>query len=260
MADRILGYEVASPEQQRKTALALIGGACLLAVLLFFGFSMISRWETSGRQQAMATITHFDTKCRYVVRNVGRRVSYYDHTGYIDCPTAHAVAEQNNNPLGQVQTHTVAAIEFMTADGRQVQANVMLRTSTPDAVGRQVEILYRTDKPTDVKEFTKIATLTAKSLAPEQEATTETLAPRKPRASDNYSPSTIRWIGTVVLIVMLFIAYFAITRFFRLIKWLVFGPADNRKPPAPTTTGAPAARLGSATRRPRPAGLRQRPA
>ena len=99
-----------SPEQQRKTALAIFGVIGAIAIGGLSVLFLISHWEQSGRQQVLATVASFETKCRYVVRNLSKRTSYYDHTGYIECAEAQAVADANNNPLGSVQRRTMADV------------------------------------------------------------------------------------------------------------------------------------------------------
>ena len=117
MANTFLGYEIASPERQRKTALAIVGVVCAVALGGILTLFLVAQGRHSGREQAVATIAAFETKCRYVVRNLGRRVSYYDHTGLIDCDRAHEVARANDSVLGSVQRVTVAVVDFTAISG-----------------------------------------------------------------------------------------------------------------------------------------------
>ncbi len=165
MANTILGYEIASAEQQKKTALAILGFIGVIAIGGGIAAFTIAGFEQSGRQQALATVLSYDTKCRYVVRNLSKRVSYYDHTGYIGCAKAHRVARQNDNSLGSVQQRTVARIRFTTLDSQQVRTSVALYGDKPVSVGKQVEILYRTDNPNDATQFKNIALFGKKSIA-----------------------------------------------------------------------------------------------
>lgn len=232
MANTIFGYEVASPEQQRKTALAVAAFMAVMAVAIIVVFFLISHWEQAGRKQTLATITNYETKCRYVVRNIGKRVSYYDHTGYIGCKAAREVADANNNPLGSVQRRTFAAIEFTTDEGVRVRSRVNLDKQAPEAVGEQVEILYRVDKPDDVKEFVRVPLFGKKSIAPKSKlvsarSRTDTVAPKKQRFSDTASESTKFWIGLTALLIMALTAFWLLKRLYRLLKWLAFGSREE---------------------------------
>ncbi|MDH3742876.1 MAG: hypothetical protein OER56_14895 [Hyphomicrobiales bacterium] len=263
MTNTILGYEVASPEQQRKTALAILGVIGAIAIGGLSILFLISHWEQSGRHQVLATIDSFETKCRYVVRNLSKRVSYYDHTGYIDCDEAQAVADANNNALGSVQRRTMAAVDFNTIEGEIVHTTVALHGDVPVSVGQQVEILYRTDDPSDAVEFNKIPIFGRDSVAP----TTETVAPaealqdaetaQSPKAlpepatpqrrpSDSVSESTKMWIGLGGLLAMILVGLWLIRCAYRAVRWLIAGNQSD-KSAQPDVTQPPAARISAVT-------------
>ncbi len=243
MAKTILGYEVASPEQQRKTALALLAFVGITAIAGMGVLFMISHWEQSGRQQAIAVIESFETKCRYVVRNISKRVSYYDHTGYIGCAEAHAVAKSNNNSLGSVQHRTVAIVNYRTQQGRDIRTSVVLTDSKEFKVGQKLEILYETDRPMEASEFNSIPLFGKKSIAepeesvppaqhemPERSVAGADQAPAeepKSRPSDSLSDSTKFWIGLTFILVMLAAAIWILRLTYRLVKFLIFGSADT---------------------------------
>ena len=252
MANTFLGYAVASPERQRKTALAVIGVVCALAVAGMLALFFISRGQHSGRELALATITAFETKCRYVVRNISRRASYYDHTGLIDCDRAHEVARANDSVLGSVQSVTVAVVDFTALDGSKVRSHVELSRKEPFAVGEKVDVLYRIDDPRDLREHVQLPLGFGKrSIAPQPESAgkADIAAPAKPRPSDAYSKSTLLWVGLATLVVGVLLAYWLIRGLYRAIRWLV-GPGELMQPIAPVNI-APIARgrLEHATRR-----------
>jgi len=274
MANTILGYEVASPEQQRKTALAILGFVGVMAIAGIGILLLISHWEQSGRQQAIAKIVSFETKCRYVVRNIGKRVSYYDHTGYIGCSQARAVANANNHPLGRVQQRTLAVVDFKTTEGAQLRTNVALHGDARYSVGQQVEILYRTENPRDVSEFKDIPLFGKDSLAPAPEAaapapeaapsvtiaptaeveqvageTTEATA-QKPPASETVSESTKFWIGLVAFVVMVLVALWFARLVYRMVKRLIFGPRNDISAGPAASQPISSARMSAVTRRP----------
>ena len=267
MANTILGYEVASPEQQRKTALAILGFVGVMAIAGIGLLLLISHWEQSGRQQAIAKIVSFETKCRYVVRNIGKRVSYYDHTGYIGCSQARAVANANKHPLGSVQQRTLAVVDFKTAEGAQLRTNVALHGDARYSVGQQVEILYRTDNPRDVSEFKDIPLFGKDSLAPAPEAAPSvTTAPtaeveqvagetaeataQKPPASETVSESTKFWIGLVALVVMVLVALWFARLVYRMVKRLIFGPRNDISARPAASQPISSARMSAVTRQP----------
>ena len=238
MAKTIFGYEVASPEQQRKTALALLAFVGITAIAGMGVLFMISHWEQSGRQQAIAVIESFETKCRYVVRNISKRVSYYDHTGYIGCAEAHAVAKSNDNPLGSVQYRTVAIVKYSTQSGRDIRTSVVLTDNTTFQVGQKIEILYEIDRPMEASEFNSIPLFGKKSIAepektappaqqtaPEQSVASADPAAEEPKArpSDSLSDNTKFWIGLTFILLMLAAAIWIIRLIYRLIKFLIFG-------------------------------------
>ena len=258
MTKTILGYEVASPEQQRKTALVILGVIGAMAIAGVVVLFLISHWEQSGRQQALATVVSFETKCRYVVRNISRRVSYYDHTGYIGCAEAQSVADANDNSLGSVQRLTTTAVEFLTPEGRQVRTSVALHGDVQISVGGQVEILYRTDNPTDAVEFNKIALFGKDSIAPATttapaaetvqvpETISKPVTPER-RPSNSFSKTTNFWIGLSALLLMALAAFWLVRRVFRAIKWLVAGN-QRGKSSQPDPTQVLAARMSAVTR------------
>ena len=255
MANTFLGYAVASPERQRKTALAIIGVVCALAVAGMLALFFISRGQHSGRELALATITAFETKCRYVVRNISRRVSYYDHTGLIDCDRAHEVAQANDSVLGSVRRTTVAVVDFTALDGSKIRSHVELSRKEPFSIGEQVDVLYRIDDPRDLREHVQLPLGFGKrSIAPQPEnhvssGRADIAAPAKPRPSDAYSKSTLLWIGLATLVVGVLLAYWLIRGLYRAIRWLVV-PGDSMQPIAPVSA-APIARgrLEHVTRR-----------
>jgi hypothetical protein len=254
MANTFLGYAVASPERQRKTALAIIGVVCALAVAGILALFFISRGQHSGRELALATIAAFETKCRYVVRNISRRVSYYDHTGLIDCDRAHEVAQANDSILGSVQRTTVAVVDFTALDGSKVRSHVELSRKEPFAIGEQVDVLYRIDDPRDLREHVRLPLGFGKrSITPQHDQVSsgvaDIAAPAKPRPSDAYSKSTLLWIGLATLVVGIVLAYWLIRGLYRVVRWLVV-PSDSMQPIAPANA-APIARgrLEHATRR-----------
>jgi hypothetical protein len=253
MAKTILGYEVASPERQRKTALALIGVVVVLLVAGAIALFSMSRGQHAGREQAMATVTGFEAKCRYVVRNISRRASYYDHTGYIDCDTAQQVARDNDSVLGSVQRATLAAVEFTARDGSTIRSHVELSRKEPVSVGERVEILYRTDDPTDLREYFRLPLGFVKSSIAPQPESKSPLAEKdaaRPRPSDAYSGTTLMWVGIATLIVGALLAYFLIKGLYRAVVWLVRAPGGAAQPPGPVTAAAIGrGRLEAATRR-----------
>ena len=196
MANTFLGYEVASPERQRKTALAIIGVVCAVAVGGMLALYFISRGQHSGREQVLATITAFETKCRYVVRNIGRRVTYYDHTGLIDCDRADDVAQANDSVLGSVRSVTVAVVDLIALDGSKVRSHVELSRKEPFSIGEQVEVLYRVDDPRDLREYVRLPLGFGKSsIAPQcrpaelGESTTSSLSSMLRGTSPKVRPS-----------------------------------------------------------------------
>jgi hypothetical protein len=255
MANTLLGYEIASPERQRRTALVIIGVVCAVALGGILALFIISRGQHSGREQAVATIAAFETKCRYVVRNISRRASYYDHTGLIDCDRAHEVAQANNSVLGSVQSVTVAVVDFTALDGAKVRSHVELSRKEPFSVGEQVEVLYRIDDPRDLREYVRLPLGFGKrSIAPQSEnhapsGKADIAAPAKPRPSDSYSKSTLTWIGLATLVVGILLACWLIRGLYRVIRWLVV-PRESIVP-VTRVSAAPVARerVEHATRR-----------
>jgi hypothetical protein len=247
MANTLLGYEVASPERQRKTALAVIAVVCAVALGGVLTLFFVSQRQHSGREQAVATITAFETRCRYVVRNIGRRVSYYDHTGLIDCDRAHEVAQANDSVLGSVRSVTVAVVDFTALDGSKVRSHVELSRKEPFAIGEQVEVLYRVDDPRDLREYVRLPLGFGKtSIAPQPEnhvssGKADIAAPAKPRPSDSYSKSTLTWIGLATLVVGILLAYWLIRGLYRVTRWLVV-PSESIEPITPASA-APIARV-----------------
>ncbi len=274
MAGTIFGYEIASPEKQRNTALAILGFVVAIVIGGVAAMFFMSSAQHAGREQALATVNAFQTKCRYVVRNIGKRVSYYDHTGPIGCDRAEQIARVNNNPLGSVRRETVAVIDFTTKAGRRIRSQVTL--SGPDEVraGQQVEVLYLVDNPGDVREFVKMPFGIGKSsIAPDAEAgagraegtapgaeavppRAEAAAPDRPRASEQVSESTRMWIGLIAVIVMALIAFWVMRKLYRLTKWLVFGSQSTPSPGASGQTARPPRAAGAAADR-RPAADRR---
>src|SRR5262245_23833360 len=222
MANTFLGYEVASPERQRKTALTIIGVLCALVLAGTIVLFVVSRQQQSGRELSMATIVGFETKCRYVVRNISRRASYYDHTGYIDCDRAHQVAKDNNSVLGSVQRTTLAVVDFIALDGSSIRSHVELSRSEPFFVGERVAILYRIEDPLDLREYVNLPFGVGKKLTgPAHEvssAGTDDTVPPTSRPSDAYSKSTLAWVGLVTLVLGVLLAYWLIRGLYRVIK------------------------------------------
>ena len=235
MANTFLGYEIASPERQRKTALAIVGVVCAVALGGILTLFFVAQGRHSGREQAVATIAAFETKCRYVVRNLGRRVSYYDHTGLIDCDRAHEVAQANNSVLGSVQSVTVTIVDLTTLNGSKVRSHVELSRREPFSIGEQVEVLYRIDDPRDLREYVRLPLGFGKrSIAPQPEThassgKADVAAPAKPRPSNSYSKSTLTWIGLATLVVAVLLAFWLIRGLYRVIRWLVV-PGESIEP------------------------------
>jgi hypothetical protein len=252
MAKKILGYEVASEEKQRKTALALILVTALIAGTFVFIFFMQSQVTFSGREAAMGTIVSFDTKCRYVVRNISKRVSYSDITGLVSCAEAQQVADENNNPLGSIRKITTAVVDFRTTEGKAVRSH--LEYDGDASIGAQIEILYRTDDPSDLKPYADVPLFGKESINEPSPATAA--APAKPRPSDSMSDGTLMAIGLVSLVVMVAIAFFVLRLLFRTLKWLLFGSGKSK--PAAATVAPSAQAPRNASQAGRPAGFGRR--
>ncbi len=277
MAKMILGYEVARPEQQRKTALAILGFIAAIAIGGGVAAFMIAGFEQSGREQVLATVVSFDKKCRYVVRNVSKRVSYYDHTGYIDCAQAQTVADRNDNPLGSVQRRRTAVVDFRTEDNRKVRTSVAFHGDDPIRIGGQVEILYLVKNPRDAIEFDEIPLFGKRSIAHSDRTTSNQIrldqtsfdirstipdtaetgtdpvskpAPPQPKPSESVSDSTKLWIGIGALLFIFVIVFLALRWSLRLIKRLLSG-SNSTSSVASTADTVSAAKL-SATLRTQP--------
>lgn len=278
MRGTILGYEIASPEKQRETAKYLfifVGAAIALGA---FVVAYIARMEQMGRSQALATVTQVDVKCRYVVRNIGRRASFYDHTGYTDCATAERVARENDFALGRVERVAFADITFKTAKGHEVAARVELRKQLKLAAGNQVEVLYRDDNPRDVTEFKSFGPFGKRSIAP---AKADAANPAKSNGADgaavapaaavpssgapsNAAPGPTSkpspWRGLFYLVILLALGYWLIRKVWRLTHRLVVGGGsapDMRIAHAERRTGLQPARSPASA--PRPAARQSSP-
>lgn len=240
MAGRFLGIEILSREQRirnvKMAAVVLVGMLLLGAVVVGYIASM----EQRGRVQAMATVTDFEVLCRYNVRNLGRRTTFYDHTGYIDCATAEQVARDNNFPLGRVERATFANITFKTEGGADVQSHVELHRQRDIEIGSRVEILYRETTPSDVTEFKNFPLFGKSSIAPYDEtaaaqaaarqavqtaasdaAATAKAEARAKRIAEKVARKEIDPVGLVILIVLLVIGYFLIRRTWRFMRGLL---------------------------------------
>lgn len=261
MAGKILGYEIASREQQKRTAMGILlflGGAFVLGGFVLF---YIASMEQRGRAQAMATVTAVDTKCRYVVRNISKRVSFYDHTGYIDCAEAENVARSNDNPLGRVEKSTIAAVVFTTAEGREITSQVELHRQSDAAVGSKVEVLYLETSPTNVTEFKDFALFGTDFVKPEQAAPgAEAAMGKSATTGDGTTTGEPRkgspWRGLIYLLGLLAIAYWVTKRILRLMRRLASrddaSPWPTRSNAFGQQSTAPAAtRRASATTVPR---------
>lgn len=276
MAGKILGIPIASRHQQWRTAKAifgLIGGIIVLGAVVV---GYIASMEQRGRVQAMATVTDFEVRCRYNVRNIGRRSSFYDHTGYIDCASAEQVARDNNFPLGRVERATFANITFKTEGGAEVRTHVELHKHHDIEVGSRVEILYRETTPTDVTEFKNFPLFGKSSIAPYDETAVAQAATRQAaltaasdaaaaakaqarakRIADRVARKETDPVGLAILIVLLVVGYFLVRRIWRFVRGL-FGSsqpsstalsAQRGKAVAATSSPAGAARLDRITQR-----------
>ncbi len=253
MAKTILGYPIASAEQQRKTAIAIFGFVAVAAIASLGVIFFITHMEQNGREQGLATITDFTTMCRYRVRNISGRVSFYDHTGYVDCPTARRVAAENNSSLGQVEQATFAKIRFVTRDGVSQNASVILGGTETYSRGQQIEVLYRTNDPTDVTQSRSMPLgLGKQSIVGDQTQTSHTsqgegrsanhnswsdqvagapstksrskrIAEPKSRASDTIADSTKVWVGLGLLFLVFVGALYVLRFIWRTAKRLAFG-------------------------------------
>ena len=215
MANTFLGYEIASPERQRKTALAIIGVVCALVVGGMLALYFISRGST-GREQALATITAFETKCRYVVRNISRRASYYDHTGLIDCDRAHEVARANDSVLGSVQRVTVDVVDFTALDGSKIHSACRAQQKRALCDRREGRRSLSDRRSTRSQGACELPLgFGKKSIAPQPEShassgKADIAAPAKPRPSEAFSKSTLLWIGLATMVVGILLAYWLI--------------------------------------------------
>lgn len=266
MTGKFLGIEIASREQQKRTAKAILGviGGMLLLGAVVVGY--IASMEQRGRVQAMATVTEFEVRCRYNVRNLGRRTTFYDHTGYIDCATAEQVARDNNFPLGRVERATFANISFKTEGGGDVQTHVELHHQRDIEIGSRVEILYRETTPTDVTEFKNFPLFGKSSIAPYDETAAAQAAARQAaqtsakdaaaaakaearakRIAEKLARKEIDPVGLVILIVLLVIGYFVIRKLYRFARSLftagASAPARTASRSAPDAGRVPSARV-----------------
>lgn len=237
MTDTILGYKVASKEQQRRTTIIIAIVAPLAVIAAIVGFYGFTKWDQKGREVAVATVGAIDVTCRYVVQNISKRARLHDHTGYIDCKEARRVARDNEDTLiggltGSVQKRVMATVTYDTKGGQTFQSRVQLHGEDPFTPGQRVEVLYRVENPTDLEHFEENAFGFGKkselAAAELQGVSTAPAAERKPRPSDSWSSSSKQWIGVGVVVFVLAIVFFILRFFYRLIRKLISGGKSSQ--------------------------------
>lgn len=222
MARKFLGVELLGPEQiKRNLMIAGLFAICLAAGLVVL-FSYIGWVDQRGHRVAKATVTAVENQCRYIVGNIARRQTTYDHTGFIDCATAEQVARENDFALGRVERTLYASIDFTTEDGVKISSQVRLFKQLRASVGSTINILYREDIPAEVKEYKDFSLMglfaSDRPRSPEAIARDEA---RKKYYDEKRAKKEIDPLGLAILIVLLVIGFFAVRRLYRFVRSLM---------------------------------------
>lgn len=239
MGRKILGVQLLGPEQiKRNLKIAGLFAICLVAGFVVL-FAYIGWEDQRGHRVAKATVTAVENQCRYIVGNIARRQTTYDHTGFIDCATAEQVARDNDFALGRVERSLLAAIDFTTAEGVRISSQVRLSRQLGASAGSTVNVLYREDIPAEVKEYRDFSPMGL--FASNRPRSAEAIArdeARKKYYEEKRAKKEIDPLGLAILIVLLVIGFFAVRRLYRFVRGPLGGGKSVAAPSSIVSVGA----------------------
>lgn len=288
----ILGYEIASPEKQRKTALIILavvvfilGGACAA----FVGPTVYKTWtyhQVTGRVKAI------EEKCTYSIRRLSRYGNRLSLTDLVNCEEAYAKAAEIDHAMGDVRHFSIVYVTYTPAGGTAMTSSfdVPAEAARDLRIGQSLVVMHHPDHPYRVERVpTNAFALThearyagnvaaASASAPavtEQEtgpqASTPTPAPRSTApaparkkfelAKPGEEPSTIEKVSRVIawiIVALIGVAIIAVPwLLWRLAKRFFGGAATPISPPRPRS--APSANRMASVSRPRAASASRQP-
>lgn len=140
------GIEIASPEQQKKTALFILAVVLMIGggtVLAFTGPALYAHFTYVP---AKGLVTALEEKCHYVVKRLNKR-GPANVTDLVDCTEAYRVAAEISHDMGEVRAVTLAHVDYELADGTPHSSwfDLPAEAARDLRIGQTIEIQYDPD-------------------------------------------------------------------------------------------------------------------
>lgn len=144
----ILGVEIASPEQQRKTALVILGVFVALTLGVVGAFTGPRLYTHFSYVDTPGTVTGLEYKCHYVINRFNKR-GPANVTDVIDCESAYRAAAEVDHAMGEVRPVTIVHVDYPLDDGSRLSSwfDVPGEAAVDLAVGDAISLQYHPEHP-----------------------------------------------------------------------------------------------------------------
>jgi len=145
---KIFGVEIASPEQQRKTALIMLGVFLALGLGVMAAFTGPRLYTHFTYVNTQGVVTGLEAKCHYIVNRFNKR-GPANVTDVTDCESAYRAAAEIDHAMGEVRHVTIVHVDYALDDGSSLTSwfDVPSEAAEDLAVGDAISLQYHPEHP-----------------------------------------------------------------------------------------------------------------
>lgn len=145
---KIFGVEIASPEQQRKTALIMLGVFLALGLGVMAAFTGPRLYTHFTYVDTQGVVTGLEAKCHYIINRFNRR-GPANVTDVTDCESAYRAAAEVDHAMGEVRHVTIVHVDYALDDGSSLTSWFDVPSEAADdlAAGAAIALQYHPEHP-----------------------------------------------------------------------------------------------------------------
>lgn len=261
-----LGVEIAPAEQQRRTALVLLGLLVIVGAGAPVAFMLPELIRHYKHVPAEGRITAIETKCHYQVHRLGKR-GPAQVTDLVDCHEARRIAAEVDHAMGEVREVAIVKVDYTIADGSPGSSWLDLPAGAAAdlVVGQPITIGYDPEYPHRVHRrasnpfalthegrfgITRGARPAGSEVAPaEATRAAPVVEPVSPRPQPSEAIKTFSWYAArIIVLAMLIGMLWGVRATWRLVSRSLGGGSVARSAAKPDRGDIAAARIARATR------------
>lgn len=158
---KIFGVEIASPEQQRKTALIMLGVFLALGLGVMAAFTGPRLYTHFTYVDTQGVVTGLEAKCHYIINRFNKR-GPANVTDVTDCESAYRAAAEVDHAMGDPRHVTIVHVDYALDDGSSLTSWFDVPSEAADdlAAGAAIALQYHPEHPHRVQRRAANPTLT----------------------------------------------------------------------------------------------------